>query len=64
MAEELLAIPFAALKRTKIQIDRSFDLDFETLLAEMLDAEEDCLRSPEHKTVMLEYRKELTQRDN
>jgi len=64
MAEELLAIPFAALKHTKIQIDRSFDLDFETLLAEMLDAEEDCLRSPEHKTVMLEYRKELTQRAN
>jgi enoyl-CoA hydratase/carnithine racemase len=64
MAEELLSIPFTALKHTKLQIDRSFDLDFETLLAEMIDAEEDCLHSPEHKAVMLEYRKELTRRDN
>jgi hypothetical protein len=30
----------------------------------MIDAEEDCLHSPEHKAVMLEYRKELTRRDN
>ena len=63
MAEELLSIPFTALMHTKLQIDRSFDLDFETLLAEMVDAEEDCLRSTEHKAVMAVYREELTQRD-
>lgn len=63
MAEELLSIPFTALKHTKLQIDHSFDLDFETLMAEMIDAEEVCLRSPEHKAVMLEYREELTRRD-
>jgi enoyl-CoA hydratase/carnithine racemase len=62
LAEELLSIPFTALKHTKLQIDRSFDQDFETLMAEMIDAEADCLRSPEHKAVMLEYRKELSQR--
>jgi enoyl-CoA hydratase len=63
MAEELLSIPFTALKHTKLQIDRSFELDFETLLAEMVDAEEDCLHSPEHRAVMLEYHKELTRSD-
>lgn len=63
MAEELLSIPFTALKHTKLQIDRSFDRDFETLLAEMIDAEEDCLRSPEHHAMMLEYREELTHSD-
>ena len=63
MAEELLSIPFIALKHTKLQIDRTFDQDFETLMAEMVDAEEDCLQSPEHKAVMLEYREELTRSD-
>jgi enoyl-CoA hydratase/carnithine racemase len=63
MAEELLSIPFTALKHTKLQIDHSFDHDFETLLAEMLDAEQDCLRSPEHQAVMVEYRKELARND-
>jgi enoyl-CoA hydratase/carnithine racemase len=63
MARELLSIPFTALKHTKLQINRSFDQDFETLMAEMVDAEEDCLHSPEHKAVMLEYQEELTRRD-
>jgi len=48
---------------TKLQIDRSFDQDFETLIADMVDAEEDCLRSPEHNVVMLEYREELIRND-
>src|SRR6266581_8819575 len=59
MAEELLSIPFTALMHTKLQIDRSFDQDFETLMAEMVDAEEDCMSSPEHNVVMLEYREEM-----
>jgi len=63
MAEELLSIPFTALKLTKLQIDRSFDQDFETLLAEMVIAEEACLQSPEHKAVMAEYRNELNRND-
>jgi enoyl-CoA hydratase/carnithine racemase len=63
IAEELLSIPFTALKHTKLQIDHFFDQDFETLMDEMVDAEEDCLRSPEHTAVMLEYREELTRRD-
>jgi enoyl-CoA hydratase/carnithine racemase len=62
MAEELLTIPFTALKHTKHQINRSFDQDFATLTAEMVDAEEDCLRSPEHNEVMAEYREELARR--
>jgi enoyl-CoA hydratase/carnithine racemase len=63
MAEELLSIPFTALKHTKRQIDRSFDQDFETLMAEWVDAADDCLRSPEHQAVMKEYREELAHRD-
>src|SRR5260221_192218 len=62
MAEELLAIPFTALKHTKRQIDRAFEQDTATLLAEFLDAVEDCLRSPEHKAVMAAYREELARR--
>ncbi len=62
MAEELLAIPFTALKHTKRQIDRAFEQDTGTLLAEFLDAVEDCLRSPEHKAVMAAYREELARR--
>jgi enoyl-CoA hydratase/carnithine racemase len=54
MANELLAIPFTALKHTKHQIDQAFTQDFESLLNEMVDAEEDCLSSPEHKAVMEE----------
>ena len=62
MARELLAIPFTALKYTKQQINRSFDPDPTTLLDEMADAEEDCLRSPEHIQTMAAYREELAQR--
>jgi enoyl-CoA hydratase/carnithine racemase len=62
MAEELLAIPFTALKYTKRQIDRAFEQDAPTLLAEFLDAVEDCLRSPEHQAVMVAYLEELAQR--
>src|SRR5713226_8857104 len=35
LADELLAIPFTALKHTKHQIDQAFDQDFDTLLHEM-----------------------------
>lgn len=62
MAEELLAIPFTALKHTKRQIDRSFNQDLDRLMAEMVDAMEDCLRSPEHSVAMAEYREELARR--
>ena len=63
MAEELLAIPFTALKHTKRQIDRAFDSDFDALLNYMVDAEEDCLNSPEHKVVMADYLEELARRN-
>ena len=62
LAGELLAIPFTALKHTKRQINRAFDHDFDTLLAEMVDAEEDCLNSPEHKAVMADYLEGLARR--
>jgi enoyl-CoA hydratase/carnithine racemase len=63
MAAELLNIPFTALKHTKRQIDRSFDQDLGTLLAEWPDVADDCLRSPEHLAAMEEYREELARRD-
>ena len=55
LAEELLAIPFTALRHTKWQINRSFEKDFTTLTEEMVEAIEDCLRSPEHLAVMKAY---------
>ena len=55
MAEELLAIPFTALRHTKRQINRAFEQDLATLTQEMIAAEEDCLRSPEHLAVMEDY---------
>ena len=62
MANELLAIPFTAMKHTKHQIDHAFDQDFATLLHDMVDAEEDCLNSPEHKAAMADYLEELARR--
>ncbi len=62
LANELLPIPFTALKHTKHQIDHAFDQDFETLLSEMVENMEDCLRSPEHQEVMAAYREELARK--
>lgn len=62
LAQELLALPFTALKHTKKQIDHAFDQDFDTLLANVVDALEDCLRSPEHQKLMAAYREELARR--
>lgn len=62
MANELLEIPFTALKHTKRQIDQSYTQDFDTLLNEMVDAEEECIHSPEHKAVMAEYLEQLARR--
>src|SRR5712691_5380856 len=62
LADELLAIPFTALKHTKHQVDHAFDQDFDTLLHEMVENMEDCLRSPEHKAVMADYLGELARR--
>lgn len=62
MANELLAIPFAALRHTKRQINRAFDVDTAALHAEMVAAQDECLRSPEHIEVMKSYRDEQAQR--
>ncbi|HVB73103.1 MAG TPA: enoyl-CoA hydratase/isomerase family protein [Ktedonobacteraceae bacterium] len=62
LADELLAIPFTALKYTKHQIDDAFGQDFDTLLHDMVDNMEDCLRSPEHKAVMNVYIEELVRK--
>lgn len=58
LAHELLEIPFTALKHTKRQIDSAFEVDAGTLMAEFIDAQEDCLASPEHQAVMVRYRAE------
>ena len=62
LAQELLAIPFTALKQTKRQINQAFTQDNDTLLREFVDGVEDCLRSPEHQAVMKTYREELAQK--
>jgi enoyl-CoA hydratase/carnithine racemase len=62
MAQELLAIPFTALRNTKQQIDRAFEQDLATLTSEMHVAQEECLRSPEHAEVMAAYRESQAQR--
>lgn len=62
MAQELLTIPFTALRHTKRQIDRAFEQDVATLTNEMVAAQEDCLYSPEHAEVMVTYRQEQVER--
>ncbi len=62
LADELLAIPFTALKETKRQINRAFDADMATLHAEMVASQEECLRSPEHTAVMTTYREQQARR--
>jgi enoyl-CoA hydratase/carnithine racemase len=61
-AQELLTIPFTALLHTKQQIDSAFDFDETTLMTKFIAAQEDCLRSPEHKQVMADYREQLAHR--
>ena len=56
LAQELLDIPFTALRHTKRQIDQACSQDTASLLTELLEAQEDCLRSPEHAAVMAAYR--------
>jgi len=62
IAQELLAIPFTALLHTKQQIDAAFDFDEPTHMTKLVAAEEDCLRSPEHKQAMAAYLEELARR--
>jgi len=62
VARELLDIPFTALKQTKRQINDSFDKDIATLHTDLLKAQEDCLASPEHTSVMVAYRAEQAER--
>lgn len=62
LARELLEIPFTALKHTKRQIDAAFEVDFGTLMAEFIDAQEECLLSPEHQAVMAQYRAQEEER--
>ncbi len=62
IAQELLEIPFTALKHTKYQIDSAFEVDAGTLMAEFIEAQEECLNSPEHQAVMVRYRAEQEER--
>jgi enoyl-CoA hydratase len=57
LAQELLEIPFTALRHTKRQIAHAFNSDSDDVfLQELVAAEDDCLRSPEHAAVMAAYR--------
>jgi enoyl-CoA hydratase/carnithine racemase len=62
MAQELLAIPFTALRHTKRQIDLAFEQDVAALTNEMVAAQDECLRSAEHAEVMVAYRREQAER--
>ena len=62
MAQELAEIPFTALLHTKQQIDDAFEKDTPTLMREMVAAQVDCLRSPEHAAVMTSYREKQARR--
>ncbi len=62
IAEELLATPFTALLHTKKQIDNAFTLDITAQTAALSKAQADCLQSPEHQTVMAEYRQAQEER--
>lgn len=56
LSQELLAVPFTALRHTKRQIDQAFEQDIAMLTATMVAAQEECLRSAEHAEVMVAYR--------
>ncbi len=62
IAQELLEIPFPALKHTKRQIDQAFEADEGLLMENFVEAQEECLQSPEHQAVMLRYRAEQEER--
>lgn len=62
LAQELLGIPFTALKQTKRQINMAFDSDLPTLTRELVEAQDECLRSPEHAAVMEASRQTLAER--
>jgi enoyl-CoA hydratase/carnithine racemase len=62
LAQQLLTIPFTALKHTKRQINGAFEKDTATLMGELIAAQEECLRSPEHAAVMVEYREQQAKR--
>lgn len=62
LAQELLGTPFTALKHTKRQIHAAFELDLEGLTREMVVAQDECLRSPEHAAVMQTYRETQAER--
>lgn len=64
MARELLEIPFTALKHTKRQINAAFEVDASTLMLDFVEAQQECLRSPEHQTVMVRYRREQEERQH
>jgi enoyl-CoA hydratase/carnithine racemase len=61
LAQELLGTPFTALKHTKRQINAAFELDLPSLTREMVAAQDECLRSPEHTVVMETYRETLAE---
>jgi enoyl-CoA hydratase/carnithine racemase len=56
LAEELLAIPFTALRHTKRQIDGAFERDQATLMNELIIGMDECLQSQEHAAVMATFR--------
>ncbi len=58
LAEELLTIPFTALLHTKRQIDNAFEQSLDVLKEQLAVVQADCLQSPEHATVMEQYREE------
>ncbi|HEY1352048.1 MAG TPA: enoyl-CoA hydratase/isomerase family protein [Ktedonobacteraceae bacterium] len=62
LAHELLEIPFPALKHTKRQLNAAFEVDASTLMLEFVEAQQECLRSPEHQAVMVRYRAEQEER--
>ena len=62
LAQELLGTPFTALKHTKRQINAAFELDLPALTREMVAAQDECLRSPEHAVVMEAYRETQAER--
>jgi enoyl-CoA hydratase/carnithine racemase len=62
LAQELLGTPFTALKHTKRQINMAFELDMPALTREMVAAQDECLRSPEHAVVMETYRETQAER--
>ena len=56
MAEQFTHVSMSSYRESKRFLNSAFDVDQPTVLAAYLDAQESCLRSPDHQEAMAAWR--------